>query len=96
MVRSIDKCNDIIMKTYSTIVYFKLSESNIPIRKTFSVETMNKEEATKELKRKIDIYRKKLEGTEKPSEIVSKLKSVKQILEVDERLLRLLKGAYKR
>lgn len=88
------------MKTYSTTVYFKLrDDSEIPIRKTFCIEAESKEEASKELEKKVNLYKEKLEGTKgtkKPSEIASMLKSVKQTPEVDERLLRLLKGAYRK
>lgn len=81
---------------YSTTVYFKLPESDIPIRKTFTLEATSQEEATRELEKKVNLYKGKLEGSKKPSEIASMLKSVKQKPEVDERLLRLLKGAYKK
>lgn len=84
---------------YSSTIYFKLPGSDIPIRKTFSIEAANKEEATEEIKKRVCLYKEKLEGTKgtkRPSEIVSMLKSIKQSPEIDERLLRLLKGAFKK
>ena len=84
------------MQKYSMTVYFQIPDSSVPIRKTFTIEAQHKEEAESILQTMVRLYKERLEGAKKPSEIVLKLKSVNRETKVDEKLIRLLKGAFKK